>query len=89
MDLIGKLFEIAGKYHAAMPELVLGWVLAREGVTSVLVGARSVAQVTENLAMDPGRFPAEAWEECTSASESLKAEIGDHADMFQDPSRTR
>ena len=39
---------IAARHDATVAQVVLAWTAAREGITSLLVGARSEAQVVEN-----------------------------------------
>jgi L-glyceraldehyde 3-phosphate reductase len=41
--------EQAALRHESLAEMALAWVLAQKGVTSVLVGASSVAQLEKNL----------------------------------------
>lgn len=46
---IAAIAEVAGELGLPMGRLALAWVLARKGVTGVIVGARNPQQVTENL----------------------------------------
>lgn len=49
--LVELLVEIAQGYEGASPsQVALNWLRARPGVTSVLVGARDIAQLADNLA---------------------------------------
>jgi aryl-alcohol dehydrogenase-like predicted oxidoreductase len=47
VDAIGKVAERHGTTHA---RVALAWLLARQEVTSIIVGARTVAQLDDNLA---------------------------------------
>jgi aryl-alcohol dehydrogenase-like predicted oxidoreductase len=47
VDAIGKVAADVGKTPA---QVALNWVLTRDGVTSVILGARTVAQLDDNLA---------------------------------------
>ena len=47
--LTGQLMEIARERGQTLPQMALAWVLAQEGMTSVILGASRAAQVTENL----------------------------------------
>ena len=44
-----ELNGIAGQRGETLAEMALAWVLAQQGVTSVIVGASSVAQLDKNL----------------------------------------
>jgi aryl-alcohol dehydrogenase-like predicted oxidoreductase len=40
LDLVDRLRAVADRLGATLPELVVGWTLAQEGVTGAIVGAR-------------------------------------------------
>jgi len=46
--ILAEIKEIAAKYNKPLSRFVLRWSLQREGVTSVLTGARTVKQIEEN-----------------------------------------
>ncbi|MET0248196.1 MAG: aldo/keto reductase [Sphingobium sp.] len=48
--LLDTVDEIAAAHHATPSQVALNWLLRRPGVTSVLIGARTDAQLTDNLA---------------------------------------
>lgn len=55
-----KLNALAGQRGQELSQMALAWVLRREGVTSVLVGASSISQLDDNLkALDNLSFTAE------------------------------
>ena len=43
------LKEVAPKSGASLPQVALAWVLANRAVTSVIIGAKTVAQLDDNL----------------------------------------
>jgi L-glyceraldehyde 3-phosphate reductase len=47
---IAGLHELAGRRGQTLAQMALAWVLRRREVTSVLIGASSVAQIAENIA---------------------------------------
>ena len=49
-DLLDELAQVAAKVGATVPALSVGWALQRPGVSAVIVGARSPAQITETAA---------------------------------------
>jgi aryl-alcohol dehydrogenase-like predicted oxidoreductase len=48
-DTIETLVEVAGSRGAPAAQVALAWLLARPGITSVVVGARTEEQLTSNL----------------------------------------
>ena len=48
-DIIEKLVEIAAKRGVTSAQVALAWLLTRPGVSSVIVGARTEAQLEDNL----------------------------------------
>jgi len=49
LKLVEKLRPIAAKYGKSVGQLAVNWVLRNEAVTSAIVGARTPAQVEQNL----------------------------------------
>lgn len=47
-DFARELVPVASNHGATLPQLVLAWTLARQGVSHVLVGARDEGQASEN-----------------------------------------
>lgn len=48
LEALSSLRPIAEAHHATFAQLTTAWVLARQGVTTALVGARNANQVVEN-----------------------------------------
>jgi methylglyoxal reductase len=48
LQLLERWKDLTAKYDCTLGQLVLAWTAAQPGVTHVLVGGRTVAQVTEN-----------------------------------------
>ena len=48
--IVGVLREVGGAHDASPARVALAWLLHREGVTSVIVGARKQEQLVDNLA---------------------------------------
>ncbi|MFC4530792.1 aldo/keto reductase [Sphaerisporangium dianthi] len=49
-DIIDALKAVAARHEVSAARVALAWVLARPAVTSVIIGARRVGQLTDNLA---------------------------------------
>jgi aryl-alcohol dehydrogenase-like predicted oxidoreductase len=48
-DTVDVLKQVAAKSGASVPQLALAWVLANRAVTSVIIGAKTVTQLDDNL----------------------------------------
>ncbi len=48
-DILSRLKNIADKYKKTLAQLVLNWTLKQKGITSILVGARNINQIEENI----------------------------------------
>lgn len=48
--VLAALTEIAQEHHVSPSQIALAWLLDRPGVSSVILGARTVEQLTDNLA---------------------------------------
>jgi aryl-alcohol dehydrogenase-like predicted oxidoreductase len=49
-DLIDELGKIARELDSTISRVAIAWVVARPGVTSTIIGARTMAQLDDNLA---------------------------------------
>ena len=58
-EILGALLEIAGELGKSPAQVALRWVLAQPGVSSVLVGARNVEQLRDNLGAAGWRLEGE------------------------------
>ncbi|MGD8430931.1 MAG: aldo/keto reductase, partial [Ectothiorhodospiraceae bacterium] len=48
-DAVDVLEEVASEVGATIPQVALAWLLTREGVSSVIVGAKRMEQLEDNL----------------------------------------
>lgn len=48
-DLMDKLEAVARKYEATPAQLAIAWLLAKKEVSSIILGARTTAQLDDNL----------------------------------------
>jgi aryl-alcohol dehydrogenase-like predicted oxidoreductase len=49
-DVVDVARAVAARHEATVPQVALAWLLAQPGVTSVIIGARTLEQLTGNLA---------------------------------------
>ena len=48
-DVLDVLSTVAGRHGVSVPQIALAWILAKPIVTSVIIGARRLAQLDDNL----------------------------------------
>jgi aryl-alcohol dehydrogenase-like predicted oxidoreductase len=48
-DVLDVLTTVAGRRGVSVPQIALAWILAKPIVTSVIIGARRLAQLDDNL----------------------------------------
>ena len=48
-DVLDVVITIAAAHGVTVPQIALAWILANEAVTSVIIGARKIAQLDDNL----------------------------------------
>ncbi|HBY96516.1 MAG: aldo/keto reductase [Ardenticatenaceae bacterium] len=53
LDVVEKLRPLAAAHNCTVLQFALAWITAQPGVTSALIGPRTVAQLEENLASLP------------------------------------
>jgi aryl-alcohol dehydrogenase-like predicted oxidoreductase len=67
-DLMDKLDVVAKRREATPAQISLAWLLAKSEVTSVILGARNVAQLDDNLKATEVKLTAEEVKELDDAS---------------------
>ncbi len=58
-QIIEKLQALAAQYEATPSQLAIAWILAKKVVASVILGVRTMEQLTDNLAARKGVLSAE------------------------------
>jgi aryl-alcohol dehydrogenase-like predicted oxidoreductase len=84
-DLLDELAKVARELDTTVSRVALGWVQRRSGVTSVIIGARTMQQLDDNLgAVDVPLTPAHTakLEELTKPKLSFPAEFIANGAMF-------
>ncbi len=81
--------ELAREASLEMGAMSLAWLLGREPVASVVVGARTPAQATRNAAAGELALPADVADRLDEITRPLRARLGPNADMWQGDSRIR
>jgi aryl-alcohol dehydrogenase-like predicted oxidoreductase len=58
-DVLDVLKDLAPKHGASIAQVALAWILASRAVTSVIIGAKTIAQLDDNLKAVDVALPAE------------------------------
>jgi aryl-alcohol dehydrogenase-like predicted oxidoreductase len=58
-DVVAKLRQIGQRVGGSPAQVALSWLLTRDFVTTILVGASSIKQLDENLKAADLRLPAD------------------------------
>jgi aryl-alcohol dehydrogenase-like predicted oxidoreductase len=66
--VVGALAEESSKTQLPSARLALGWLLHNPRISAVIVGARNVNQLKENLAVSDWDLPIDVWERLEKAS---------------------
>ena len=67
-DVIDAMQAVASAHGVSVARVALAWLLAKKGVMSVIVGAKTVEQLTDNLAASDLRLTAQDMEALDKAS---------------------
>lgn len=83
LKLLDDLSSLGAELGMAPATLALAWLLGRPGVTSVIVGARNVAQLQRNLESAEAEVPDWAVRRMDDLSAALKQAMGPNPDMWR------
>jgi myo-inositol catabolism protein IolS len=84
---IDRIRVIADDLGRPMADLALAWLLHQRGVSSVIFGARSPAQIAANLASAQLKLDAATLAALDRATAELKNALGPNADLWAVPTR--
>jgi len=86
---IGEIRAVAEELREPMADVSLAWLLAQEGVTSVIVGGRNADHAKRNALAADLTLEQDVIERLSAATDALKQKLGPNADMWQTESRMR
>lgn len=86
LDGIAQLAEAQGM---AMADMALAWAAAQPGVTTVIAGTRTPAQLDESLAGIGRSLPPAVLAELDRLTQPVKAKLGSNADLWQSGANSR
>lgn len=79
---VEQMKEIARRLDLPLATLAVRWMLARPGISSVVVGARNAAQSAANLEALAPSIPPEALSELTALSDAISSRLPDVGNLF-------
>ena len=71
-DIIDVMQEVAQEQNVSVAQIALAWVLAKPGVTSVIIGAKNTAQLLDNIAATDVKLTDEQLAKLDKASATPK-----------------
>lgn len=81
--LLADLRRLCREAGCTMPQLALGFLKQQQAVGSILVGARTAAQLEENLRAYETTLPTDVLSQAEKLSAPLRAQMGHNADLFE------
>ena len=80
---VQKMMKIADEIKRPLVHLAIRWLMVQTGIRSVLVGARNVDQLSENLAAMEGEIPEDVFERMTAISDGIMEHVPDVGNIFR------
>lgn len=84
---IESIRNLSKNVDIPMTNLAIDWLLAQEGVISVIAGARNPEQIRQNVHTTDVELSSSIILELTNVTEKLKEKLGPNPDMYQSKSR--
>jgi aryl-alcohol dehydrogenase-like predicted oxidoreductase len=82
VDAVDVLRPIARKYGKSLAQLAINWVISRPGISSALVGARSVKQIEDNVGAVGWALSPEDYQVVDDATRAVFDSLLEAKDMF-------
>ncbi len=86
---LAEIRKICDGLGQPMANVALAWLLAQEGVTSVIAGARNPDQARLNVKAADLELPSDVIDALAKATEPVKQKLGPNADMWQSGENSR
>jgi len=88
-EAIAKVIEISEELGEHPVKVSLAWLRSRQGITSLLVGARSPEELDLNIPAFEYTLPDGIAERLSKVTEPVKTKLGISADMWNHDNRMR
>ena len=82
LEALEKIRAIAEKRGTSVAQAAISWVYNQPGISTAIVGARTPAQLVENLKATETKFTEEDFSDMTEASVSVNEDISDWETMY-------
>ncbi|NLE46593.1 MAG: aldo/keto reductase [Chloroflexi bacterium] len=86
---IDEIRRICQRVGAPMAQAALAWLVAQDGVASVLAGARRPEQIEDNVRAAELDLPSEVIDALSAATARLKEALGANLDQYQGAATSR
>ena len=86
-EAISNMRKICEELGQPMSVVALSWLLAQEGVTSVLAGARRPQQILQNVKAASVDLPRDVVDRLSAVTARVKDRLGPNPDVYQTDSR--
>ncbi len=86
---IREIEKVAEQLGLTVVQLALAWLLAQQGVTSVVNGMRRPSQARENAAVADLTLSPEVVEQLRKITDPVKEKLGPNPDMWEGSARSR
>ena len=83
LEVAAQLKTIADRMQISLPALALNWVISQEGVTSALMGARTVSEAQQNAAAAEFRLPDKDMMEIQAISDHFVGQLPRYKSFFK------
>ncbi len=86
---LDKIQGVCDRINEPMTQVALAWLLHQPGVSAVIAGARTPAQVKQTAQAGDLKLPPEVIDELTTTTNEVKEKLGRNPDPWQSVSRFR
>ena len=86
---VAEIRKIADELGEPMADVSLAWLLAQDGVTSVIAGGRNADQAQRNVRAADLLLSQDILDRLSQTTEPLKQKLGPNADLWESESRIR
>jgi len=83
IEVAGQLKPIAERLKISLPELALNWVIHQKGITSSLVGARTVSEIRQDVAAAEFQLSEEDIKEINLISDHFRKKLPRYKSYFE------
>ena len=87
--VLQRMREIAKEEHVTVSVLALAWAIANPSITCIIMGARNLHQLEENLSAIDYHIPQHVKKELNEISLPIWDLLGDNPDYYENRTKSR